>query len=100
MNILIVSSYLPYPLYSGGNVRLYNLLKELSKKHSITLICEKRPTQTQEDVTEVEKICEKVITVDRKKQWSLQNILKSGISSQPFLILGHTLPKMKEVMIV
>lgn len=37
MNILFVSAVLPYPLYSGGQVRMYNLLKRLSKKHSITL---------------------------------------------------------------
>jgi len=37
MNILFISALLPYPLHSGGQVRMYNLLKELSKKHSITL---------------------------------------------------------------
>lgn len=38
MNILFVSAVLPYPLYSGGQVRIYNLLKLLSEKHSITLL--------------------------------------------------------------
>ena len=37
MNILFVSALLPYPLHSGGQVRMYNLLKALSKKHTITL---------------------------------------------------------------
>lgn len=37
MNILFVSALLPYPLHSGGQVRLYNLLKVLSKKHKIAL---------------------------------------------------------------
>lgn len=37
MKILFVSAVLPYPLYSGGQVRMYNLLKLLSGKHSITL---------------------------------------------------------------
>lgn len=90
MKILLVSSYLPYPLYSGGQVRLYNLIKELSGKHEITLLCELRPNQTQNDVSEIKKICTDVITVPRKKQWSIPNILKSGFSTHSFLVTGHT----------
>lgn len=67
MKILLVSSYLPFPLYSGGHIRLYNLIKNLSEEHDITLICEKRDYQTKEDIEEVEKICKKVITVERKQ---------------------------------
>ena len=99
MRILVVSSYLPFPLFSGGNIRLYNLLKLMTKKHKITLICEKRPNQTNEDVKEVEKVCEKVITVERKKQWSTKNILKTGFSKNPFLITGHTSLEMKNAII-
>lgn len=95
MNILIVSSFLPYPLHNGGSVRLYNLIKQIGQKHSITLICEKRPNQTEEDREEVEKICDHVVTVARSKQWSLKNILKTGFSSSPFLLVGHTSPAMK-----
>jgi polysaccharide biosynthesis protein PslH len=98
MNILVVSSYLPYPLYSGGQVRLYNLIKELSAKHTITLVCERRPHETDQDIAEVKKICKDVITVPRKKQWSIQNILNAGMSQHSFLITGHTLPKMQEVI--
>ncbi len=94
MKVLIVSSFLPYPLHSGGHIRLYNLIKNLSEQNDITLICEKRDAQTKEDVEEVEKICKKVITVNRKKQWSVENILKTGFSSNPFLVTGHTSSEM------
>src|SRR5664279_744412 len=96
MKILVISSYLPFPLFSGGQVRLYNLIKELSAKHEITLICERRPNQTSDDIAEVEKICKKVITVSRRKQWSFKNIVKSGISSHSFLVTGHTVDAMKK----
>lgn len=95
MKILMVSSYLPYPLKSGGEIRLYNLMKNIAEKHEITLICEKRDYQTEADVEEVRKICKKVITVTRKKQWSTANILKTGFSMDPFLIVGHTSEEMK-----
>lgn len=89
MKILLVSSYLPYPLFSGGHVRLYNLIKLLSKRHEITLVCEKRTHQTAGDVAEIAKFC-RVFCVPRKKQWSLKNILKTGFSTMPFLMVGHT----------
>lgn len=96
MRILMISSYLPYPLFSGGQVRLYNLIKELSVKHEITLICEKRSNQSDEDIHEVEKICKKVMTVERRKQWSISNILKSGFSLHSFLVTGHTHHEMRQ----
>ncbi|MCL4354481.1 glycosyltransferase family 4 protein [Patescibacteria group bacterium] len=96
MKILLVSSYLPYPLFSGGQVRLYNIIKHLSKNHEITLICEKRSNQTQDDIHEMEKFCKKVITVERKKQWSYSNILKTGFSTNPFLITGHSHLEMRK----
>ncbi|HEX8965905.1 MAG TPA: glycosyltransferase family 4 protein [Patescibacteria group bacterium] len=99
MRILLISSFLPYPLDSGGHVRLYNILKELSKNNSITLICEKRTYQTAQDIEEVKKLCEEVITIDRKKQWSLKNIQKTAISKEPFLVVGHTLSEMKQIII-
>lgn len=91
MRILIISSYLPFPLFSGGHIRLYNIVKRLTEKnHQVTLICEKRENQTQEDISEIAKICKQVIPVERKKQWSFQNILQTGFSKKSFLITGHT----------
>lgn len=99
MRILIVSSFLPYPLSSGGHVRLYNLMKELSASHHITLVCEKRLYQSQKDVDEVKKLCEDVITIERKKQWSGGNIVRTAVSSLPFLLVGHHLPEMKSKIV-
>ncbi len=98
MRILMVSSFLPYPLFSGGHVRLYNIIKELSKKHVITLVCEQREYQTDKDVKEVTKFCKDVITVPRKKQWTVANIMKTGFSPFPFLLVGHSSPEMKEAI--
>ncbi|MFC1891442.1 hypothetical protein ACFLZT_03525 [Thermodesulfobacteriota bacterium] len=39
MKILIISSFFPYPLDSGGAIRIYHLIKYLSIKHNITLLC-------------------------------------------------------------
>lgn len=94
----MISSFLPFPLHSGGHIRLYNLIKNLSSQNEITLICEKRASQTKDDLAQVEKICKKVITVDRKKQWSMQNILKTALSQNPFLVVGHSSEEMKNLI--
>lgn len=98
MNILLISSYLPYPLTSGGHVRLYNLLKHISNHHTVTLICEKRDYQTEKEIAQVEKVCKRVIAVDRKKQWTFANIVKAGFSSFPFLLIGHTNKKLADAI--
>lgn len=90
MKILIVASYLPYPLLDGGRVRLYNLIKLLSKKHDITLVCEKWPPQTKEDEEEVKKICKKVVVFDRPKAISPKNLTKSFLSLNPLLVTAHS----------
>lgn len=99
MKILMISSYLPYPLFSGGAVRLFNLIKLISKKHEITLVCEKRDNQTEDDVKEVLKYCKNVIAVKRLPQWSFSNILRTGFSSYPFLLIGHENKEMRENLI-
>lgn len=92
----MVSSFLPYPLFSGGHIRLFNILKNISKNNQVTLICEKRDYQTDQDIKEVKKTCHKLITVPRKLQWTISNVLKSGFSLNPFLVTGHTNSLMRE----
>src|SRR3989344_8448931 len=98
MKILMVSSYLPYPLLDGGKIRLYNILKLLSEKHDITLICEKRPNQTQKETSEVAKVCKKVIAIDRPKTWSWANVSKSILSLDPLLVTSHTNKEFSETI--
>ncbi len=95
MKILMVSSFLPYPITSGGHIRLYNTIIRLSKHHEITLVAEMRTNQTDADIAELKKYCKAVYTFQRKKQWTIQNICKAFFSLDSFLVVGHTLPEMK-----
>ena len=38
MKILVVSPYIPYPPSFGGSVRIYHLLRELSRSHDVTVV--------------------------------------------------------------
>ena len=86
MKILMITSYLPYPLFGGGEVRTYNLLKRLSKKHEITLIAYKRSSNTDNDINEVKKVCKDIIVLNKDKTWTLKNILRTGFSTMPLLL--------------
>jgi glycosyltransferase involved in cell wall biosynthesis len=98
MNILLVSSFYPYPLLSGGQVRLYNLLRHLSKQHKVTLIAETRENLPESDYDEIKKYCVKILTVKRPKQWSVKNILRTGFSFYPFLLVGHFNKDMQKII--
>ena len=51
MNILWISPILPYPLKNGAKVRVFNLLKPLSKSNSITFISFVDPNEDKKNIT-------------------------------------------------
>lgn len=86
MKILMFTPYLPYPLVSGGQIRTYNLLKNLSKKHEITLASFIREKNEKRYVQELSKYCQNVIVFQRRKAWSPLNVVLAGITPYPFLV--------------
>ncbi|MEA2056666.1 MAG: glycosyltransferase family 4 protein [Patescibacteria group bacterium] len=93
MKILMLTPYLPYPLLSGGQIRTYNLLKKLAKKHEITLFALIKDYSEQQYVPEIEKYCKKVIVFKRSKQpFTFKNIFKTAFSSYPFLVIRNHVP--------
>lgn len=86
----MLTPYLPYPPSSGGQVRSYNLIKNLSKKHQITLFSLIKEKDEKKYVSELEKYCYKVKVFFRPaKPWTLKNILKTGFSLYPFLVIRN-----------
>lgn len=82
----MITPYLPYPLVSGGQIRTYNLLKNLAKTHKITLAAFIRDESEKKYITKLTPYCQKVITFKRRKAWSPVNILLSAITPFPFLV--------------
>lgn len=90
MKILMLTSYLPYPPTSGGQVRSYNLIKNLAKKHEITLFSLIKNDSEKKFIKELGKYCRKVAVFNRsQKPWTLENILKTGFSRHPFLVIRN-----------
>lgn len=55
LNLLVVGSYLPWPITYGAAVRTYNLIKELARHASITLLCYGDSMTTEEDIRWMEQ---------------------------------------------
>lgn len=86
MKILMITPYLPYPLVSGGQIRTYNLLKNLSQKHKITLVSFIREPREKQYLKDLKPYCENILVYQRRKAWSPINIILSAISPYPFLV--------------
>ena len=90
MRILMLTPYLPYPPSSGGQVRSYNLIKNLGRKHKITLFSLIKNESEKKYVPELEKFCQKVSVFRRPaKPWTIRNILRAGFGIYPFLVVRN-----------
>ncbi len=96
MKILMLTPYLPYPLLSGGQIRTYNLLKQLADKHQVTLFALIKRESERQYIGEVEKFCTKVKVFKRsEKPFTPRNIIKTAFSSFPFLVIRNFVPETK-----
>ena len=99
MKILMLTPYLPYPDSSGGQIRTLNLLKYLCKDNEITLVSLIKSEKENENIKHLLKYCKKVMTFPRSATpWTLKNILRTGFSLDPFLIVRNSAPGVKEAV--
>lgn len=95
----MLTPYLPYPDSSGGQIRTLNLLKYLGKKHDITLVSLIKNSEENKNISHLLQYCKKVLTFERSATpWTLKNILKTGFSLDPFLIVRNFAPGVKEAV--
>src|SRR3989344_7265624 len=87
MKVLMITPYLPFPLTSGGNIRTYNLLKNLSKKHDITLFSFIRRDEERRYVAELKPFCKKIRVFKRTSgPWHPRNLLLAAFTQYPLLV--------------
>jgi len=96
MKILMLTPYLPYPPSSGGQVRSYNLLKNLGKRHQIHLFSLIKSEEEKKYIGKLKEFCHEVQVFERPpKPWSLKNILRTGFGVYPFLVIRNLSPQEK-----
>jgi len=87
MRILMLTPYLPWPLNSGGQIRTYNLLKNLAHKHEISLFSFIRDDDERKYIGKLKPYCRKILLFKRTQSpWAIRNILLAGLTPYPFLV--------------
>jgi len=95
MKILFVSAIMPYPLYSGGQVRVYNLLSRLGKNHEITLVTFLRNLSEKRYEKDL-SFCKKIITGFRGSAWQPGYIARSLLGGKPLLLTSYIHVQLRE----
>jgi len=99
MKILMLTPYVPYPPSSGGQIRTLNLLKYLSKKNQITLVCLYKNEEEKKYVKNLYQYCQKIYPCPRPKEpWQLKTIIKTIFSTLPLLIVRNYSPQAKKII--
>ena len=68
MNILIITDYLPFPLISGDRIRVYNLIKNLSSNHEVSLLSLTRPDDSLIAIEHLSKYCQYIGLAELNKK--------------------------------
>ncbi len=94
----MITPYLPYPLVSGGQIRTYNLLKNLHTKHNITLFSYIRKDEERQYISKLKPFCKDIRVFKRGPVWSPGNILRSQFSFNPLLVTMYHSKELKEAV--
>lgn len=99
MKILMITPYLPYPLLSGGQIRTYNLLKNLKDKHEIHLFSLIKDDTEKQFVSELERFCKSVSLFKRSRHpFTVRNVFLATVTPYPFLVTRNLPLKAKPVL--
>ncbi len=88
MNILLIFPLCPLPAQSGGQVRVWNIAKQLSRRHSIDLVCFIRDESEKKYEPELLTVFRSVAFIQRKKLFD-RSALLGGISSFISFVLAN-----------
>lgn len=98
MKVLMLTPYFPYPPYSGGQTRSFNLIKNLGKKHQITLFSFIRDDKEKRFLKKLSPYCKQIKLFKRRKAWAPINIFFTGFSLYPFLASIYFSREVKEII--
>jgi len=82
MKILVLTPVLPFPPHDGDRVRLYNFIRELSRKHSVILVSFVRDGESG-GAGNLSKFCKKIYTSGISGGRIKLNIMASLASGEP-----------------
>lgn len=99
MKILMLTPYLPYPPSSGGQVRSYNLIKNLSQQHDIFLVSLIKNDSEKAYIEKLAPYCKEIHVCKRSESpWTFSNIFRSVFGLFPFVVERNSSPESKKII--
>jgi polysaccharide biosynthesis protein PslH len=100
MRILYLTQLLPYPLDAGAKVREYYLLKYLTARHDVTLVCFGRAGDSPEAVEHLRGMCRavRVVPLRRSRAGEALSLGRSLLSGRPYTILRDERAEMRQML--
>jgi len=95
MKLLVLMIGFPYPPTSGGQLRDFNLIKEMSKKFILDLVIHSSSIVKPEHFKFVESYCNYLEVVYCKNNHSLFLFIRSIITKVPYKVLQYTSAKFR-----
>ena len=87
LKILWTLPYFPWPTTSGGKLRQFHLLRQLSQRgHRITLLVQSKVMPSAEARRAVEEVVDRLIVLPRRSIKSPQTLLSAVFSAFPLLV--------------
>lgn len=87
MRVLVITSNLPYPLTSGGKIRVWNLLKCVAQRHEVTLLSLLDSADETQFLSYLQPYCTRVETVVKQRRRPrgklLLRLLRTMLKGQP-----------------
>lgn len=99
MKILFLSRWFPYPTNNGSKLRVYNLLRGLSKHHDVTLLSFADQPDVSPEAPEVKSICTDVQVIPWREFDPKSTRAKAGFFSlKPRSIIDTFSPEMAQAI--
>jgi len=95
MKILLISPFYPWPLDSGGKIRIFNLVKYLACRHQVTLACLSETAVT--DFAPLSELCQDVFVV-RSRPAMVRDLCAFLAGSLPFNVQKYRCPEFRELL--
>ncbi len=101
MNILFLANLVPFPLDGGGKIFTYSVIKGLSSKHNVDLLCFYENEDIVKAKEELLKVCNSItllpikVTTKENKKLMMFKAIKSLFSLKPLCIEKYTIDDMK-----
>lgn len=98
MNILVALSRFPYPTDKGDKLRAFYQIKELSKKHTIFLLCLSDEVVPEQHLLKLKEYCEEIKIIHLEKKNIYLNLFSSLFNKAPFQVNYFKNSEMKMIM--